>query len=65
MRQQLEDLRNRMKNSGIDVYIVSDKDEHLSESTGAHFSALKEFSGFFISIRYTFISNISGISFLN
>ncbi len=35
-----------MKELGIDVYIISDKDEHLSEYTDAHFCALKEFSGF-------------------
>lgn len=46
MRQQLIALRNRMKELGIDVYIVSDKDEHLSEYTDAHFCALQEFSGF-------------------
>ncbi|MDO4962024.1 MAG: aminopeptidase P family N-terminal domain-containing protein, partial [Eubacteriales bacterium] len=46
MRKQLTDLRNKMNELGIDIYIVSDKDEHLSEYTGAHFCALKEFSGF-------------------
>lgn len=46
MRQQLIALRNKMKELGIDVYIVSDKDEHLSEYTDAHFCALQEFSGF-------------------
>lgn len=46
MRQQITDLRNKMKQLGIDVYIVSDKDEHLSEYTDAHFCALEEFSGF-------------------
>ena len=46
MRQQLIALRNKMKEIGIDVYIVSDKDEHLSEYTDAHFCALQEFSGF-------------------
>ena len=46
MRQQLTDLRSKMRELGIDVYIVSDKDEHLSEYTDAHFCALGEFSGF-------------------
>ena len=46
MRQQIEDLRSKMRELGIDVYIVSDKDEHLSEYTDAHFCALGEFSGF-------------------
>ena len=46
MREQLLSLRSKMKELGIDVYIVSDKDEHLSEYTDAHFCALKEFSGF-------------------
>lgn len=46
MRQQITALRSKMKELGIDVYIVSDKDEHLSEYTDAHFCALGEFSGF-------------------
>ncbi len=46
MREQLLSLRSKMRELGTDVYIVSDKDEHLSEYTDAHFCALKEFSGF-------------------
>ena len=46
MRKQLAELRKKMIENGIDVYIVSDKDEHLNEYTGAHFCALAEFSGF-------------------
>ncbi|MDO5775993.1 MAG: aminopeptidase P family N-terminal domain-containing protein [Eubacteriales bacterium] len=46
MRKQITELREKMKELGIDVYIVSDKDEHLSEYTDAHFCALEEFSGF-------------------
>ena len=46
MRKQLQDLRLKMQEYDIEIYIVSDKDEHLSEYTGAHFCALGEFSGF-------------------
>ncbi len=46
MRKQLTELRAKMRELGIDVYVVSDKDEHLNEYTGAHFCALREFSGF-------------------
>ena len=46
MREQIVRLQRKMRELGIDVYVISDSDEHLSEYTGEHFHALEEFSGF-------------------
>ena len=46
MREQVLKLQRRMRELGIDVYVVSDIDEHLSEYVSEHFHALEEYSGF-------------------
>lgn len=46
MRKQTADLIDLMKKEKIDMYIISDLDDHLSEYTSEHFHALSEFSGF-------------------
>lgn len=46
MRRQTEELIRELKNSGIEIYIVSDADPHLSEYVSDHYKALEEFSGF-------------------
>ena len=46
MREQIVRLQKKMQELGIDVYVISDSDEHLSEYAGEHFHALEEFSGF-------------------
>ncbi len=46
MREQILRLQQKMRELGIDVYVVSDSDEHLSEYVSEHFHALEEFSGF-------------------
>ena len=46
MRKQTAELIEELKKENIDIYIISDMDDHLSEYTGKHFHALKEFSGF-------------------
>lgn len=46
MREQIIRLQEKLRSSGIDVYVVSDSDEHLSEYVSEHFHALEEFSGF-------------------
>ena len=46
MRKQVLKLQRKMRELGIDVYVVSDIDEHLSEYVSDHFHALEEYSGF-------------------
>ncbi len=46
MREQVLKLQRKMRELGIDVYVVSDIDEHLSEYVSDHFHALEEYSGF-------------------
>ena len=46
MRKQTADLIDLMRKEKIDMYIISDLDDHLSEYTSEHFHALSEFSGF-------------------
>ena len=46
MRKQVLKLQRKMRELGIDVYVVSDIDEHLSEYVSDHFYALEEYSGF-------------------
>ena len=46
MREQMQGLIDELRKRSIDIYIISDTDDHLSEYSGDHFHALKEFSGF-------------------
>ena len=46
MRKQTAELIDKLRQEKIDIYLISDMDDHLSEYTGEHFHALEEFSGF-------------------
>ena len=46
MRENTNKLIEELKKRSIDIYLVSDMDDHLSEYCGDHFHALEEFSGF-------------------
>lgn len=46
MLRQTERLIEELKKRNIDIYLITDTDDHQSEYCGEHFHALKEFSGF-------------------
>lgn len=46
IKQRIDELRNRMKQNKIDIYLVPTADFHQSEYVGEHFSARKFMSGF-------------------
>lgn len=46
MRAQLEALRSRMAEYGIDVYLITMDDDHQSEYVGAYYREIAEVSGF-------------------
>lgn len=46
MRAKLQELRKLLKENGIDVFITSDTDDHISEYPDRHFACMRYISGF-------------------
>ena len=46
MNERLERLREKMRERGIDVYVVPTSDFHESEYVGEHFACRKYITGF-------------------
>ena len=46
MKKELEKLRRKMSEYGIDVYLITMDDEHQSEYVGAHYREIAYISGF-------------------